>query len=445
MQVGVRQTRVRRLLTRLFTSVLEAVDPREAVMHHARRRGSVLTINSDRLDLRSYRRVVVIGAGKAALPMARAMEAILGRYLHAGLIVTKYGHGGPTGKIRIMEAGHPVPDQAGVEGVSRLLELVRSLTREDLLLVLLSGGASALLPAPAVGISLTDKQDTTSLLLRSGATIQEMNAVRKHLSRLKGGQLAAATKARVVSLILSDVIGDDLSTIGSGPTAPDVTTYRDAVRILQSYRVWSKIPTSVRRHLLQGRRGTVKETPKPESSVFHRVTYHLVGNNRTAVETAAEVCATDGVTPLVLTTELVGEAKAAATLFGSLARQVVRRGRPVRRPCCLIAGGELTVTVRGKGTGGRAQEFALAAAKEIRGLPNVYVVGFGTDGTDGPTDAAGAVVDGETVARASTHGFSLSRALSDNNAYPLLKALKQLIVTGPTGTNVNDLYLLLVL
>jgi glycerate-2-kinase len=432
-------------LTRLFTSVLEAVDPREAVRHHAQRRGSILSIDSDRLDLRSYRRVVVVGAGKAALPMAQAMEDILGRYLETGLIVTKYGHGGATRKIRVMEAGHPVPDQAGVEGANKLLELVCSLTRDDLLMVLLSGGASALLPAPAAGISLKDKQDTTSLLLRSGATIQEMNTVRKHLSRLKGGQLAAATKARVVSLILSDVIGDDLSTIGSGPTAPDVTTYRDAVRILQSYRVWSKIPVPVRRHLLRGRRGTVKETPKPGSSVFHRVTHHLVGNNRAAVETAAEVCATDGVTPLVLTTELVGEAKAAATLFGSLARQVVQRGRPVHRPCCLIAGGELTVTVRGRGTGGRAQEFALAAAKEIHGLPNVYVAGLGTDGTDGPTDAAGAVVDGETVIRASKRRLNIPRALSDNNAYPLLKSLRQLIVTGPTGTNVNDLYLLLVL
>ena len=445
MQVGVRQTRARRLLTRLFTSVLQAVDPRQAVRNRATRRGSILSIGSDRLDLRGYRRVVVVGAGKAALPMAQAMEDILGRYLKTGLIVTKYGHGGLTRKIRVMEAGHPVPDQAGVEGVSRLLELVRSLTRDDLLLVLLSGGASALLPAPAAGISLKDKQETTSLLLRSGATIQEMNAVRKHLSRLKGGQLAAATKARVVSLILSDVIGDDLGTIGSGPTAPDVTTYRDAVRILQSYRAWSKIPTPVRRHLVQGRRGTVKETPKPGSAVFRRVTHHLVGNNRAAVETAAGVCATDGVTPFVLTTELTGEAKAAAALFGSLARQVVLRGRPVHRPCCLIADGELTVTVRGRGTGGRAQEFALTAAREIRGLQNVYVAGFGTDGTDGPTDAAGAVVDGATIRRAARSRLSVSRALSDNNAYHLLKSLKQLIITGPTGTNVNDLYLLLVL
>lgn len=445
MQVGVRQTRARRLLTRLFTSVLQAVDPREAIERHAQRRGSILSIGSDRLDLRRYRRVIVIGAGKAALPMARAMEDILGRYLETGLIITKYGHGGPTRKTRVMEAGHPVPDQTGEEGANRLLHLVQSLTSDDLLLVLLSGGASALLPAPAVGLSLKDKQKTTSLLLRSGATIHEMNTVRKHLSRLKGGQLAASTKARVVSLILSDVIGDDLGTIGSGPTAPDAATYRDAIRILQAYGVWNKVPASVRRHLLKGRRGSVKETPKPGSAIFRRVTHHLIGNNRAAVDAAAKVCSALSVTPLVLTTELVGEARAAARWFGSLARQVVLRGRPAKRPCCLIAGGELTVTVRGKGTGGRAQEFALAAAKEIRGLPNVYVVGFGTDGTDGPTDAAGAVVDGETVTRASKRGLNVSRALSGNNAYPLLKSLKQLIITGPTGTNVNDLYLLLVL
>lgn len=445
MQLRVRQTRAGRLLTRLFTSVLQAVDPREAVKCHAKRRGAVLSIGSHRLDLRGYRRVIVVGAGKAALPMAQAMEDILGRYLTTGWVVTKYGHGGPTRKIRIIEAGHPLPDQAGVEGANGLLQLVHHLTRDDLLLVLLSGGASALLPVPADGLTLEDKQETTSLLLRSGATIQEMNAVRKHLSNLKGGQLAAATKARTVTLILSDVIGDDLGTIGSGPTAPDATTFQDAVRILQAYRVWSKVPTSVRHHLLQGRRGRVKETPKPGSAIFRRVTNHFVGNNRAAVGAAARVCSAQGVTPLVLTTELVGEARAAARWFGSLARQVVLRGRPARRPCCLIAGGELTVTVRGTGTGGRAQEFALAAAKEIRGLPNVYVVGFGTDGTDGPTDAAGAIVDGKTVSQASVRGLNVSRALSNNNAYPILKSLKRLIITGPTGTNVNDLYLLLVL
>lgn len=445
MRVEVRQTRARRLLTRLFTCVLQAVDPYLAIRAHARRRGSILSIDSERFDLRRYRRIVIAGAGKAALPMALAMEDMLGKYLETGLIVTKYGHGGRTRKIQVMEAGHPVPDQAGVEGTTRLLDLVHGLTRNDLLLVLISGGASALLPAPAAGISLKDKQDTTGLLLRSGATIQEMNAVRKHLSMLKGGQLAAATKARVVSVILSDVIGDDLGTIGSGPTAPDSTTYRDAIRILQSYRVWSRIPTSVRRHLTQGRRGVLSETPKPGASVFRRVTHHLIGNNRAAVETASAVCSSEGVTPLVLTTELTGEAKMAARWFGSLARQVILRGRPARRPCCLIAGGELTVTVQGKGTGGRAQEFALAAAKEIVGLPNVYVAGFGTDGTDGPTDAAGAVVDGQTVTRASKRRLNLPRALSNNNAYPLLKSLKQLVITGPTGTNVNDLYLLLVL
>jgi glycerate-2-kinase len=332
-----------------------------------------------------------------------------------------------------------------VEGATRLLELARGLTREDLLLVLLSGGASALLPVPVPDITLKDKRDTTSLLLRSGATIQEMNAVRKHLSILKGGRLAAATRACVVSLILSDVIGDDLGTIGSGPTAPDVTTYQDAVRILQSYKVWSKIPPPVRRHLLRGRRGTETETPKPGAAVFRRVTHHLVGNNSAAVEAASRICEKEGITPFVLTTELVGEAKAAARWFGSLARQVVLRGRPVHRPCCLIAGGELTVTVHGRGTGGRAQEFALAAAREIRGLQNVYVAGFGTDGTDGPTDAAGAIVDGTTVTLAAKRRLSVPRALSGNNAYPLLKSLKQLIITGPTGTNVNDLYLLLVL
>ncbi|GKS56882.1 glycerate kinase [Nitrospira sp.] len=377
--------------------------------------------------------------------MARALERMLGTRLQGGCVVTKYGHGGPTQRIQVLEAGHPIPDQAGQVATQRILAIARGLSADDLLFVVLSGGASSLLPAPAEGLSLTDKQRTTDVLLKSGADIRAVNAVRKHLSAIKGGRLAGATKARVETLVLSDVLGDDLASIGSGVTAPDPTTFADARMVLQQHHLWDRVPRPVRDHIGRGCRGEIRDTPKPGSRVFRRVHNEIVGNNQAAVDAAANAAWNDEVTPLVLTTTLTGEAREAARAFGALARQIVDRGRPLHRPCCIIAGGELTVTVRGSGTGGRAQEFALTAAKEIAGLEHVWVAGVGTDGTDGPTDAAGAVVDGTTWQRAASRGLQPARAVKNNDAYPLLKRLGHLITTGPTGTNVNDLYLLLVL
>jgi glycerate-2-kinase len=389
--------------------------------------------------------VVVVGAGKAAVPMAVALEELLGPQLDSGLVVVKYGHGAGTTRIGLVEAGHPVPDRAGQQAAARLLTFVRGLSSRDLLFVLLSGGASSLLPAPAPGLRLADKQRATRLLLRSGATIQELNTVRKHLSTMKGGRLAAATPARIVTLILSDVIGDDLGSIGSGPTAPDPTTYAQACAILRRRGVWNSLSRRVQIHLLLGARGMRTESPKPASGLFRRVQNQIVGNNRAAVDALADAAARSGIRPLVLSTSMIGEAREAARLFGAIAREIVINGRPLSRPACVIAGGELTVTVRGKGLGGRAQEFALAAAQEIAGLSNVWIIAFGTDGTDGPTDAAGAVVDGQTLARAKRRGVNLVEALEQNDAYHCFKKLHGLIVSGPTGTNVNDLYLLLVL
>jgi glycerate-2-kinase len=281
--------------------------------------------------------------------------------------------------------------------------------------------------------------------LRSGATIQEMNAVRKHLSCVKGGQLAAATPARVVSLILSDVIGNDLGTIGSGPTVPDSTTFRDAWDILERYGVSADLPATVRRRMEAGLSRSVAETPKPAASLFRRVHNVLVGDNQAAVDAVAHLAKRQGLHPLVLSTTVRGEAREVAKIFGAIAREIAAQRRPVRRPCCVIAGGETTVTVRGQGTGGRAQEFALAAAAEIEGLPNLWVAGFATDGTDGPKPVAGAVVNGETAAQAQHSKLNLIRALRENDAYPFFKKLNAHIVTGPTGTNVNDLYVLLAL
>lgn len=433
------------LLKKLIGRGLGAVQAATAMRVAMIRRGDELIIGRRRYDLRRYDRVIAVGAGKATAPMARSLERCLGSRLDSGLVVVKYGHGVPTAKIAVEEAGHPIPDQAGQRAASRLLSMVSSLTGRDLLIVLLSGGASSLLPAPVKGVTLADKRATTDRLLRCGAAIQEINAVRKHLSFLKGGRLVESTPATVVTLILSDVLGDDLSAIASGPTAPDPTTYGEAMAILRRYGIWRTIPPRVRQHLRQGQRGRVAETPKPKSSIFRRVHHYVIGSNTIALAAVIRAARDAGLRTLVYSTRLKGEARAAGKRFGAIARSIVKHGKPFSRPCCVVAGGETTVTVVGNGKGGRAQEFAVAAAREIAGLQRIWVAAIGTDGTDGPTDAAGAVVDGGTVARANRLGVNLDHALQHNNTYPALKRLHCHIVTGPTGTNVNDLYLLLVL
>ncbi len=431
------------LLRKILSRGLDAVDAHAAVGRALSREGAVLTIGRRRYDLNKYERVVVAGAGKAAAPMALAVGQRVGRRLHSGFVVVKQGHGLPMKRILVAEAGHPVPDRSGQRAAAKLCEMVAALGRRDLLIVLLSGGASSLLPAPVAGVTLADKQRTTEKLLRCGATIREINTVRKHLSRIKGGRLAESTEATVVTLILSDVLGDDLSTIASGPTVPDPTTYRESVAILKRYRIWMTVPQRVRQHLDRGCRGLVSETPKLGSPLFRRVRHHIVGNNGVAVRAVARAAREAGFRTIVQEA-ITGEAREAGQRFGARAKTLLRNGRPLRKPCCLVAGGETTVTVTRKGAGGRAQEFATAAALEIAGLAKVWVVAIGTDGTDGPTDAAGAVVDGGTVARAQRLQVDLAGALKGHNTYPALKKLDQLIVTGPTGTNVNDLYLLLV-
>lgn len=444
-QVGVAQPRARALFSKLLGAGLQAVDPYAAVCRQVRFRRGQLIIGSRRYPLATQQRLVVVGAGKASARMAQALERQVGARIDDGLVVVKYGHGAPTKKIRILEAGHPVPDEAGLQASRAMMALIGTLKSDDLLIVLLSGGASSLLPSPAAGITLKDKQLTTKLLLRSGATIQEMNAVRKHMSCVKGGQLAAATSARVASVILSDVIGNDLGTIGSGPTAPDLTTFQDAWMILERYDVTGKIPDSVRRHLEAGIKKILPETPKAGAALFRRVNNLIIGDNRAAVDAVAKTAKGQRLRTLVLSTTITGEARELAKFFGAIAREIAMHGRPMVRPCCVIVGGEPTVTIRGQGTGGRAQEFALAAALEIAGLPDVWVAGFATDGTDGPTSVAGAVADGRTVARAKLSKLDLSGALQDNDAYTFFERLHGHIVTGPTGTNVNDLYLLLAL
>jgi len=429
----------------MLKQALESVESEPALRRAVRKRGDILTVGSRRYDLRHYDRVVVVGAGKATAPMARAIEGILGSRLHSGLVIVKYGHGVSTKRIVVEEASHPIPDRAGVLAAKRLRSIAASLTDRDLLIVLLSGGASSLMPAPIHGITLADKQRVTRQLLRSGAEISEINSVRKHLSSLKGGRLAESTRATVVTLILSDVLGDDVSAIASGPTAPDPTTYDGAVACLKRYKIWSQVPRTVRDHLERGRRGQIPETPKARSAVFRRVHNEIIGNSRLALGSLMRIARKAGLRTVLLSMTMTGEARIVGAQFGALARKIIDEKRPVAKPCCLMAGGETTVTVMGGGKGGRAQEFAVAAAKVIAGLPNVWVVAVGTDGTDGPTDVAGALVGGRTVAQADRLGIDLDSALSRNDTYPALKRLGSHIITGPTGTNVNDLYLLFVI
>ncbi|MDP3090097.1 MAG: glycerate kinase [Nitrospira sp.] len=435
----------RSILRRVIGAGLRAADPAHALCQHVHRTGHRLQVGRRTYDLRSFDRVVVVGAGKASARMAQALERVLGSYLNSGLIVVKTGHRLPTKRITVIEAGHPVPDRAGLEAAEQLRARVAEVGARDLLIVLLSGGASSLIPAPVEGVSLADKQTITQLLLRSGATIQEINVVRKHLSTIKGGRLAEATRARIVTLILSDVIGDELTAIGSGPTAPDPSTYRDAIAIMKRRRIWTKAPASIRRHLKRGDCGDVNETPKPGTARFRRVQHEIIGNNEMALVAAAQAAQQAGLRTVLFSTPLLGEAAQAGKTFASLAECLSEGKGIVRRPYCIVAGGETTVTVTGRGKGGRAQEFAAAAACAIAGLHNVWVAAVGTDGTDGPTEVAGAVVAGATFGKAKIKGVNLRRALARHDTYPALHALKSHIVTGPTGTNVNDLYLLLAL
>ncbi len=421
----------------IWRAALAAGDVAPLVARHLRLRGSLLTAADVTLDLDRVGRVLVLGVGKAGAAMARAVESVLGDRVSEGFVVVKDGYRLPTARIEIAEAGHPVPDARGLEAAGRLLTLAASATARDLVLVLVSGGGSALTPAPVPPITLAEKQAVTRLLLEAGATIGELNAVRKHLSRFKGGLLArAAGPATVVTLVLSDVVGDPLDVIASGPTAPDPSTYADALDVLDVRGVHELAPVAVLARLHAGARGEIAETPKPGDPLFARVRNLVIGNNALVVGAAAVAAERLGYRPYVLTRALQGEAREAG-------RNLVEQARLLPGPVCMIAGGETTVTVRGRGRGGRCQEAALAAALALGPDDDAVVLAAGTDGTDGPTDAAGGLVDAGTVARGRAAGLDPARALDDNDAYTLLGATDDLVVTGPTRTNLLDLYLVL--
>lgn len=429
-------------------AALQAVDPARAVRQYLELDGEELVVGDRRWSLANRAHVYLVAVGKAAIPMAEAVVALLGSHLARGLVITKYGHAAGAAlpaRVRVEEAGHPVPDAAGQRAAQAVRDLLAETEERDLVVVLLSGGGSALLPLPVVPLSLSDLQSTTEALLRSGATIGELNAVRKHLSQLKGGQLARrAAPAEVVALILSDVVGDPLDVIASGPTVPDPSTFEEARAVLARYDLLEHIPSAVRVHLQAGVEGEIAETPKPGDELFRRVHNVLIGSNRRASRAAVERAEALGYRALLLTTYVEGEAREVAKVAAALAKGVRFNGDPLAPPACIVWGGETTVTVTGSGKGGRNQELALAAALALDGLSGVALMALATDGSDGPTDAAGAMVSGETIGRMRDQGLHPREALANNDAYPVLDALGALMRTGPTGTNVNDVLVLLV-
>ncbi len=437
--------RLKRHAEEIFRAALRAVDPRAAVRAKVGLEEGRLRVEEMELDLASLEQVYVVGAGKASAAMAQAVEAILGDRITRGVVSVKVGHGVPLEYVAVREASHPVPDDAGCRAAKEILDLVSEAGPKDLVIVLLSGGGSALLPLPVEGVSLEDKQETTRVLLGCGATIHEINTIRKHLSRVKGGRLAAAAApARVLSLIVSDVIGDDLDVIASGPTVPDSSTFGDCLEIVERYGIRSSLPGAVLDHLEAGAAGRVPETPKRSDPCFRNVRNVIVAGNRAAVEAGAEAAADLGYRSLILSTMVDGEAREVARVLAAVAKEVRKHRRPSEPPACILAGGETTVTLRGKGKGGRNQELALAAALSLDGWKGVGLLSGGTDGTDGPTDAAGAWVDGTTLPRARESGLDARRHLAENNAYPFFARLDDLLVTGPTLTNVMDLQLIMV-
>jgi len=429
----------------IFRAGVKAVDPERAVKKYVRCKGNQLFVGERSYILDRFKRIFLIGAGKGTAPMAKALEDILGDWLTSGWIIVKYGHGVALKKTHIMEAGHPIPDEAGLRAAEEILGQIQESTEEDLIICALSGGGSALLPAPSPPINLDQKQESTRLLLECGATINEINAIRKHLSRSKGGWLAkTAYPAALVSLILSDVIGDPLDVIASGPTVPDKSTYSDCIEIIERYDLINRLPKSVVEYLAQGVAGILPETPKVGDPVFSKVQNLIVGNNRRALLAAEKQAISFGYNTLVLSSQIEGEAREVAQVFAAIGKEISQVGLPISPPACLLAGGEPTVTIQGIGKGGRNQELALAFAIDIDGWDRISLLSAGTDGTDGPTDAAGAIVGGLTCRRARQANLNPHAFLLANDSNSFFESLGNLLKTGPTRTNVADIICMIV-
>ncbi len=429
----------------IFSKGVEAVLPEKVIKNQVFLNQDVLKVKDNTLELDKYKKIIVVGAGKASAAMGKALEEILGPKIAGGLIIVKYGHGEKLRYAEVEEGGHPLPDSNGLKASEKLLTLLDDTDEETLVIGLFSGGGSALLTLPADGITLDHKISTTDALLKCGASIQEINTIRKHISKVKGGRLMEkAYPASFLALILSDVVGDKLDVIASGPTVPDPTTYADCIDLIRRYSLENEIPKTVIDFLEKGKVGVIPETPKPGDKLFEKASNHIIGNNYLALKAAEKEARKRGYNTLILTSVLEGDTTECARFHTAIAKEIVKSGNPVARPACILSGGETTVIIRGNGKGGRNQEFALVAALEIEGLNSVCILSGGTDGTDGPTDAAGAFATGNTINRAECLKLDARSYLENNNSYEFFKALGDLLITGPTRTNVMDLRIILV-
>ncbi|VFU17880.1 D-glycerate 2-kinase [anaerobic digester metagenome] len=437
----------------IFSHALRRVDPYEMIIRSMSVENDTLVISHGagtlREDLRSYRDIMVLGIGKASSKMGMAMEEILGERISRGAVVTKYGHAEPLKSIQVMQAGHPIPDKNSVAGARALFDLASGADEKTLIINLVSGGGSALFSLPPEGISLKDKQAATKVLLESGADIGEINCIRKHLSQVKGGLFArAAFPARMINIILSDVVGDRLDTIASGIAVPDDTTYDQALDIVNRYHIRDRLPASVVDYLESGKKGEVPDTPKQGDPVFDRVLNILLGNNLAACIAARDHGVSLGYRAVLLTSTLTGEAREAAKFFAAIARDIRKGTADFARPALILAGGETTVTIRGTGKGGRNQEMVLSFLNEFSGnqtgLEGIYFLSAGTDGTDGPTDAAGALIGPDLLHEAARLGLNPGAYLGNNDSYHFFEQAGGLFITGPTNTNVCDIQLMIV-
>ncbi len=434
----------------LYSAAIRAVDPANAVRNHLKVKNDKIGIYKEGVLLKEYslddyRNIIVVGSGKATSPMALAVEEMLGSRISKGCISVKYGYTEPLSLIQIREASHPIPDENGLKAASEIRALLEEAGENDLVISLISGGGSALMPLPPDRVSLAEKGQATDLLLRSGASIHEINAIRKHLSLVKGGNLArVAYPATVINLMISDVVGDSMDVIASGPFVADRSTFSDAHNILGKYGLLNKVPDSVRSYIEEGVEGKREDNPKENDRVFTHVTNLIVASNYIALKAAAEEAEKRGYNTMILSSLFEGETRDVAFFHNAISREISATGNPVKIPACVISGGETTVTVKGKGLGGRNMEYAIQSALLLKGTEGIITASIGTDGTDGPTDAAGAMADGSTVDRARVLGLDINEYIENSDSYHFFKILNDLIITGPTNTNVMDIRIILV-
>lgn len=438
--------KARAIALKSLETALKKIDPKQILQTKLQMESSTLKVDKFSFNLKKFKNIYVIGGGKASGAMAEAVEKILNTRIKEGIVNVPLGSQYKTKIIELHGSKHPIPDETGVEGTRRILEIAEKAKKDDLIICLISGGGSSLMPLPRNGISIGDKKEITDALLKSGATINEINTVRKHISDFKGGWLAKkAYPATVLNLILSDVVGDPLDFIASGPTVPDSTTFSDSINVLKKYCLWEKAPKTIKKVLSEGEKGAIPETPKADDRVFKKVFNVVVGNNRFASKAVYEHFKSEGLNSLLLTATLEGEARHVGVMLATTASEVVASGNPVPKPAGIVAGGETTVTVTGKGMGGRNQEIALAAAQKLGNTDGIVIASLSTDGIDGPTDAAGALADGKTLAKAAKLQLKPEKYLEENDSYHFFSKLNDLIFTGPTGTNVNDISVIVVL